>query len=137
MSWRPSEREGDDGQFGDLLRAALEHYGVRLRSRDAQMVACPLHEDRTPSCSVDLAKGVWNCHSCSQGGGAYRLIELKEGVNPERARAIAANISGTTGRAGSGGGAIRGSSYTGGGSVPRPTRNHGTGGGYRPSWRRG
>ncbi len=27
--------------------------------------------DRTPSCSVNLASGAWNCHGCGARGGAY------------------------------------------------------------------
>ena len=29
------------------------------------------HNDRSPSCSVNLASGAWNCHGCGAHGGAY------------------------------------------------------------------
>ena len=29
------------------------------------------HGDRSPSCSVNLASGAWNCHGCGAHGGAY------------------------------------------------------------------
>jgi Toprim-like len=29
------------------------------------------HNDRSPSCSVNLASGAWNCHGCGARGGAY------------------------------------------------------------------
>jgi len=29
------------------------------------------HGDRSPSCSVNLASGAWNCHGCGAAGGAY------------------------------------------------------------------
>ena len=29
------------------------------------------HSDRSPSCSVNLASGAWNCHGCGAHGGAY------------------------------------------------------------------
>lgn len=29
------------------------------------------HEDRKPSCSVNLESGAFNCHGCGAGGGAY------------------------------------------------------------------
>lgn len=29
------------------------------------------HEDRNPSCSVNLTTGAFNCHGCSAHGGAY------------------------------------------------------------------
>jgi putative DNA primase/helicase len=41
----------------------------RLPKRDALNVHCPFHEDRNPSMSLNLAKGLWNCHSCGKSGG--------------------------------------------------------------------
>jgi hypothetical protein len=29
------------------------------------------HEDRNPSCSINLANGAWRCHGCGARGGAY------------------------------------------------------------------
>ena len=29
------------------------------------------HADRSPSCSINLASGAWNCHGCGAHGGAY------------------------------------------------------------------
>ena len=29
------------------------------------------HADRSPSCSINLASGAWNCHGCGARGGAY------------------------------------------------------------------
>ena len=29
------------------------------------------HNDRSPSCSINLASGAWNCHGCGAHGGAY------------------------------------------------------------------
>jgi len=31
------------------------------------------YNDRSPSCSVNLASGAWNCHGCGAHGGAYAL----------------------------------------------------------------
>ena len=41
----------------------------RLTKRDALNVRCPFHEDKNPSMSLNLAKAVWNCHSCGRSGG--------------------------------------------------------------------
>lgn len=43
------------------------------------MVHCPLHEDRRPSLSLSLEKGVWYCHSCGKGGGVRRLAQMLGG----------------------------------------------------------
>lgn len=40
--------------------------------------------DRSPSCSVNLASGAWNCHGCGAGGGAYDAA-LAVGHSPRSA----------------------------------------------------
>lgn len=60
------------------LADVIEHYGGNPYRR---MIHCVLHEDRTPSCSVNHDRGLWNCHSCGRGGDVWTLIELKEGVD--------------------------------------------------------
>lgn len=65
----------------------LDHYGV-IGHRG--MVPCPLHEDRTPSCSVNYEKNLWNCFSCSEGGDSWSLIMKREGLDFEGAKEWAA-----------------------------------------------
>ena len=41
----------------------------RLYDRPQQLVRCPFHQDRSPSMSLHLDKGIWNCHAgCGHGG---------------------------------------------------------------------
>jgi hypothetical protein len=40
--------------------------------------------DRSPSCSVNLASGAWNCHGCGARGGAYDAA-LAQGHTPRSA----------------------------------------------------
>ena len=42
------------------------------------------HNDRSPSCSVNLASGAWNCHGCGAHGGAYDAA-LAAGLTPRDA----------------------------------------------------
>ena len=42
------------------------------------------HADRSPSCSVNLASGAWNCHGCGARGGAYDAA-LVRGHTPRSA----------------------------------------------------
>jgi Toprim domain len=42
------------------------------------------HADRSPSCSVNLASGAWNCHGCGARGGAYDAA-LALGLLPRQA----------------------------------------------------
>ncbi|UZJ23740.1 CHC2 zinc finger domain-containing protein [Rhodococcus antarcticus] len=119
------------------LGALLDHYDVQRTDRAVQMVQCPLHEDRTPSCSVHLEKGLWNCKSCGEGGDPYTLIELKEETNFVGARTIAATLGLATGVDGGGGVELSGSAYA---SRRRVSARKGSGprdGGYVPAWKRG
>lgn len=75
------------------LEAVLDAYDVRYSSRVSQMVSCPLHEDLTPSCSINRTKQLWNCMSCGEGGDSWELIKLKEGVSFAEAKRFAESSS--------------------------------------------
>ena len=130
---KPSEQAaGSDIERPDL-GDVLEFYGVPSRK---SMVACPLHDDRTPSFSVNYGKGLWNCHSCGSAGDAWTLIQLKEGVDFLGAKAFAeANNFKDVG-----GGASQPtyrSKYGGGRRAkPKDKGRKRSSGGYTPSWRR-
>ena len=47
-----------------------------LNGRRRGLLRCPFHEDRRPSLSVDLDKGVFHCFGCGTGGGVKRFSEL-------------------------------------------------------------
>lgn len=61
----------------DELAALLNQ--VIPDGRANAMVHCPFHEDRRPSLSLNLTKGVWWCHACGMGGGVRRLAQLLGG----------------------------------------------------------
>lgn len=83
-----SNNEQDGGERPSL-EAVLDLYAVTYAPRTTQMVRCPIHGDeRTPSCSVNFDKQLWNCHSCGAGGDSWELIKLKEGVDFDGARKI-------------------------------------------------
>ena len=52
-------------------------------SRDEVMISCPLpgHPDAQPSASMNLDKGVWNCHRCGIGGDVYALGAIRFGYD--------------------------------------------------------
>ena len=129
---RLNVKRNDDEEFD--LAALMSHYGVRISGRLSQMTNCPLHEDRTPSLSVNIGKGLWNCHSCGEGGNTLTLIALKEEVDYRRAREIAEQL-GAGGGGSSAGPAVREGAY---GRAPRPgKRRSSKGPTERPTWLRG
>ena len=42
---------------------------------------CPFHSEKTPSFTVDSAKGLYHCFGCGAGGDAYRFIEQIENLD--------------------------------------------------------
>jgi hypothetical protein len=53
------------------------HLDLRpLRGRRRGLVRCRFHEDKTPSLSVDLERGLFCCHGCGNKGGIRRFAEL-------------------------------------------------------------
>lgn len=60
----------------------LESRGVKLlKSSGKTICRCPLHEDKNPSCSVDLEKGLWNCHAGCGGGSVIDLMAKLDGIS--------------------------------------------------------
>ncbi len=55
----------------------LERHVFKFRRRGNKVTgSCPWHEDKHPSFSADLSKGVFHCFSCGASGGVKRFAEL-------------------------------------------------------------
>ena len=51
---------------------------------------CPFHDDRTPSCSVSPAKGVYKCFSCGEAGNVVNFIMKHDQMTyPEALKVLA------------------------------------------------
>lgn len=61
------------------FRAILAHYGIAAVGQgDQAKILCPFHDDRDPSCSVNLAKGVFHCHACHHAGNVLDFVHRME-----------------------------------------------------------
>lgn len=59
----------------------MAHYGIKLSGKPQENILCPFHDEKNPSLSVSLERGLWNCHAGCGGGDAYTFVELKEGCD--------------------------------------------------------
>ncbi|MEU7905907.1 CHC2 zinc finger domain-containing protein [Actinoplanes sp. NPDC049118] len=100
------------------------------------MTHCPLHDDRTPSLSLQLEREVWHCHSCGKGGDAYQLIMEKEGIGFARARALATSLNLAARSTGGSDSELSGSRYGRRRTLPAGTRDRPRDSRYVPAWRR-
>lgn len=61
------------------ITAVLEAYGTTVHGLHGnRQISCPVHDERVPSCSVNLDKGVLLCHACGFAGDSISLIMEKE-----------------------------------------------------------
>lgn len=76
------------GLLADRRTFRRQHAGFLIR--------CPVHDDRTPSCSVQDRDGVvlWNCHACGESGDALDLIAAVRGGTFADALAEGAQLAG-------------------------------------------
>lgn len=57
------------------LAELMQARGVELKTRgNKSQGRCPFHADKTPSLSVDNARGLWHCFGCHAGGDAIRFV---------------------------------------------------------------
>jgi len=63
----------------------LTRGGPRTFTKQANglIVLCPVHNEKTPSCSVQVRQGVllWKCHGCDAGGDAIDLVAAARGLS--------------------------------------------------------
>ncbi len=70
----------------------LEALGIlgegRARQRQAGgwIILCPVHNEKSPSCSVQNRGGelLWHCHGCDTGGDVLSLVAAVRGLNTKR-----------------------------------------------------
>lgn len=60
----------------------LAHYGVEGEGKGRQKeILCPFHDERKPSCKIDLDKGIFHCFGCGAKGNALDFVAKREGVD--------------------------------------------------------
>lgn len=78
----------------DLVRI-IEPYAPLKKKGSNWMGNCPFHQEKTPSFSVNPAKGFYKCFGCGKGGNAYTFLMEMEGLNFPEAIKRLAEMTGT------------------------------------------
>ncbi|MFQ5524326.1 MAG: DNA primase [Acidimicrobiia bacterium] len=79
----------------DLVDLVSEVTKVK-RSGRSYMAVCPFHEEKTPSMSVDRARGLYHCFGCGKGGDVFTFVQETQGVDFAEALEILARKAGIT-----------------------------------------
>jgi DNA primase len=79
----------------DLVDLISEVTTVK-RSGRSFMAVCPFHEEKTPSMSVDRARGLYHCFGCGKGGDVFTFVSETQGVEFGDALELLARKAGIT-----------------------------------------
>lgn len=73
-----NDRTKDD--LKSCLPKVLERYKGIVPKTDKRkyMVCCPFHEEKTPSCEIDIDKGLYHCFGCGSSGDVFTLVAYEE-----------------------------------------------------------
>jgi DNA primase len=79
----------------DLVELASEITKVK-RSGRSTMAVCPFHSEKTPSLSIDAARGLYHCFGCGKSGDVYRWVQETQGLDFSGAVEFLARRAGVT-----------------------------------------
>lgn len=79
----------------DLVELAAEITKVK-RSGRSTMAVCPFHSEKTPSLSIDGARGLYHCFGCGKSGDVYRWVQETQGLDFAGAVEFLARRAGVT-----------------------------------------
>ncbi len=79
----------------DLVELVSEVTKVKKSGRSV-MAVCPFHEEKTPSMSVDRARGLYHCFGCGEGGDVFSFVQKTQSVDFRDALEMLARKAGIT-----------------------------------------
>lgn len=79
----------------DLVDLISEVTTVRKSGRTF-MAVCPFHEEKTPSMSVDRARGLYHCFGCGKGGDLFSFVQETQGLDFAESLDLLARKAGVT-----------------------------------------
>ncbi|MGQ0679540.1 MAG: DNA primase [Actinomycetota bacterium] len=82
-------------QRADIVEVISGYMKLRKAGRVFKGLCC-FHQEKTPSFTVDPAKGLYYCHGCGAGGDVFRFTEQMEGLSFSEAAQKLADRTGFT-----------------------------------------
>ena len=79
----------------DLVELVTEVTKVK-RSGRSVMAVCPFHQEKTPSMSIDPARGLYHCFGCGKSGDLFRFVQETQGLDFSDSVELLARRSGIT-----------------------------------------
>ncbi len=79
----------------DLVELAAEVTKVK-RSGRSVMAVCPFHQEKTPSLSIDGARGLFHCFGCGKSGDVFGWVQETQGTDFRGALELLARRAGIT-----------------------------------------
>lgn len=79
-------------QINDNPLTIIENFISLKKAGSNYKACCPFHNEKTPSFSVNPAKGIYKCFGCDKGGNAIEFIKEHENVDFKEAVEIGAKI---------------------------------------------
>ena len=79
----------------DLVELASEVTKVKKSGRSV-MAICPFHQEKTPSLSIDAARGLYHCFGCGKSGDVFRWVQETQSVDFRDALELLARRAGLT-----------------------------------------
>jgi DNA primase len=79
----------------DLAELAAEVTKVK-RSGRSVMAVCPFHQEKTPSLSIDPARGLFHCFGCGKSGDIFGWVQETQSVDFREAVELLARRAGIT-----------------------------------------
>lgn len=64
----------------DLVELVAEVTKVKRTGRNV-MAVCPFHQEKTPSMSVDAARGLYHCFGCGKSGDLFTWVQETQGLD--------------------------------------------------------
>ena len=79
----------------NIAELVAEHTTVKRSGRN-HMAVCVFHQEKTPSMSIDVARGLYHCHGCHASGDIFTFVQETQGLTFPEAMQWLARRAGIT-----------------------------------------